>query len=466
MNYQAALNWILSFTDYEQLPGSLYSAANFDLRRMEELLGRLGDPHLNSRSIHIAGSKGKGSTAAMIAAALSAAGYGVGLFTSPHLHTLRERIAVNGQPVTEEELATLVEGLVPEVEAINLAANYGQLTTFEILTALAFLYFREKGVDFQVLEVGLGGRLDATNVVNSEVAVITSISLDHVAILGNTIAKIAREKVGIIKPRGLVVSSPQRDEAAVVIEDVCRERGARLVMVGTDITWQKGAAARLSLRPETSVSSVEPLRPRGSPKTDLTGQSFQVKGRQASYDLTIPLLGEHQLENAATAVAVLEVLGLSAQDITAGLKGVHWPGRLEILKHEPILVVDGAHSPDSVRRLREAIEQHFNYDHLILIIGTSSDKDIAGIVEWLAPLCDTVFVTCSRHPRAVEPAVLAWEFARHGLTAQVVEGVAKAVSRALAVAEARDLVCATGSLFIVAEVIEYVKGLCPEVYLV
>ena len=439
MNYQAVLNWILGFTDYEQLPGSLYSSANFDLRRMEDLLRRLDNPHLASRSIHIAGSKGKGSTAAMIAAALGAAGYKVGLFTSPHLHTMRERISVDGQLISEEELVTLVEWLKPEVEAVNCDANYGQLTTFEVLTALAFLYFREKNVDFQVVEVGLGGRLDATNVVNAEVSIITSISMDHVSILGDTIDKIAREKAGIIKHGGMVVCSPQRPEAMAVIEEVCCEQGARLIKVGKDVTWQKGTA-------------------------DLSAQSFRVMGRQASYELTMPLLGEHQLENAAAAVAALEVLGVDAGDIADGLKAVRWPGRLEILRREPLLVIDGAHNPDSAMRMLDAIKQYFDYRHLILIIGVSSDKDIAGIVECLAPSCYAAFVTRSRHPRSAEPMVLASEFARYGITARVVGSVAESVPQALASAEPGDLVCATGSLFVVAEVREQVKGLSAEVY--
>ena len=444
MNYQAALEYILSFTDYERSPAALYSPANFDLRRMEELLERLGNPHLRARAVHVAGTKGKGSTAAMIASALGAAGYRTGLYTSPHLHTFRERINIAGKDIAEREFYTLVERLKPEVEAVNLGNAYGQLTTFEILTAMALTYFGEAKVDFQVLETGLGGRLDATNVVPAEVAVITSISLDHAEVLGDSLDKIAGEKAGIIKPGSVVVISPQQEEAEMMIAEVCGEKRARLVAVGRDVTWQKIAA-------------------------DISGQSLRVRGLLDSYDLAIPLLGEHQLENAATAVAALEALAscgvtIPAESIVGGLAEVRWPGRLEILSHEPLFLVDGAHNADSARRLKEAIKQYFDFQRLVLIIGVSSDKDIAGIAGELAPLSTVAIATRSRHPRALAPSLLLEELLKHGAYTELTESVAAATRRALALAEPRDLICATGSLFIAAEAIEFVKGIPAEIY--
>ena len=444
MNYQAALEYILSFTDYERSPAALYSSANFDLRRMEELLERLGNPHLRARAVHVAGTKGKGSTAAMIASALGTAGYRTGLYTSPHLHTFRERINIAGKDIAEREFYTLVERLKPEVEAVNFGNAYGQLTTFEILTAMAFTYFGEAKVDFQVLETGLGGRLDATNVVPAEVAVITSISLDHAEVLGDSLDKIAGEKAGIIKPGSVVVISPQQEEAEMMIAEVCGEKRARLVAVGRDVTWQKIAA-------------------------DISGQSLRVRGLLDSYDLAIPLLGEHQLENAATAVAALEALAscgvtIPAESIVGGLAEVRWPGRLEILSHEPLFLVDGAHNADSARRLKEAIKQYFDFQRLVLIIGVSSDKDIAGIAGELAPLSTVAIATRSRHPRALAPSLLLEELLKHGAYTELTESVAAATRRALAIAEPRDLICATGSLFIAAEAIEFVKGIPAEIY--
>jgi len=444
MDYQAALEYILSFTDFERSPGIVYSAANFDLRRMEELLERLGNPHLRARSIQVAGTKGKGSTAAMIASALSAAGYRTGFYTSPHLHTFRERISIDGQNITEEEFAAVAKRLTPEVDEVNLRRAYGELTTFEVLTAMAFTYFSDKEVDFQILEVGLGGRLDATNVVKSEICVITSISLDHAEILGHSLAEIAREKAGIIKPGATVVTSRQQREVDGALEEACRQKGASLIAVGRDVTWHKIAA-------------------------DMSGQSLSIEGQGDSYGLTIPLLGEHQLENAATAVAAIEALAsrgvtIPKQSIVDGLTKVHWPGRLEVLSHKPIFVVDGAHNADSARRLKEALEQYFDFERMILIIGASSDKDVAGIIGELAPLATVAIATHSRHPRALAPSLLLEQLASRGVTTELTESVAAAASRALALAGPRDIICATGSLFVAAEAREYMKGIAPEIY--
>jgi dihydrofolate synthase/folylpolyglutamate synthase len=438
MNYAAALDFLLSRTDYERWPGFNY-ASRFDLRRMEALLQRLDNPHLSTKAVHIAGSKGKGSTSAMIAAGLQAASYKTGLYTSPHLVTLRERIQVDGKPILKRELESLVARMRPHVEAVDHDKTYGELSTFELLTAAAFMQFQQKAVDFQVLETGLGGRLDATNVVTPEVCIITSISLDHTEVLGDTLARIAAEKAGIIKPGRPVVSSAQAEEAAQVIREACQKKGARLISVGSDIVWRKL-------------------------DSNLSGQSLEVQGLKGSYRITIPLLGAHQLQNAAAAVGALEVLGVPRKSIEAGLAKTDWPGRLQILRRRPLLVVDGAHNRDSASKLKEALKEYFHFDRLILIIGTSADKDVSGIVEELAPLANTVIVTRSRHPRATKPEILAGEFARLGVQAERAEDVAGAVAEAQGKAGRGDLICATGSLFLVAEVIEYVKGLHPERY--
>jgi len=373
----------------------------------------------------------------MVASALTASGYTTGLYTSPHLNDLRERIRVDGELISKAQLVDLVERLKPEVEAVNRKATYGRLTTFELLTALGFIYFGLKGVDFQVLEVGLGGRLDATNVIQPEVCLITSVSLDHRDVLGNSLAGIAAEKAGIIKPGCVVVTSPQADEVARVIKETCVNRGASLVRVGIDVTWQELGF----------VSNRQLLR---------------VKGRLGSYELSIPLLGHYQLENAATAVAALEVLAgrgfkISRDSIINGLAQVSWPGRFQILSHHPLLVVDGAHNPDSARRLKQSLEQYFNLDRAILVIGASSDKDIASIVLELFPLFDKVIATRSRHPRAMATAPIVAEFAKYGVETRVADDVPTALSSALA--ENRDLICVTGSLFVVAEAIELANKL-------
>ncbi len=436
MNYPAALDYVLSFADYERAPRS---AVVFDLRRMEMLLERLGNPEVGAIPIQVAGTKGKGSTAAMIASILTRAGYKTGLYTSPHLHAFTERIQVDGAPITEDEFARLVDVLKPEVEVVNKFGAFGQLTTFELLTALTFAYFKEKGVDFQVLETGMGGRLDATNVVKPGVSVITSISFDHTEVLGNTLTQIATEKAGIIKPGSIMVSSPQFPEAMAVIEGVCRERGVKLVKVGSDITWRREAFSS-------------------------EGQSFKLNGIKGKYNLSLPLLGEYQLENAATAVAVVEILAewgvvVSVESIASGLAQVHWPGRLQVLKQKPWFIVDCAHNAYSAKRLAEALREYFDFDRAVLILGVSSDKDVAGIVAELVPLSSIVIVTCTHHPRALESARLAAEFSKRGITPEVVGDVTSAVDLALARAKPEDLICATGSIFVVAEVMEYLQKL-------
>lgn len=435
-SYQQVLDYLYSFIDYETMHVPR-SAVNYDLRRVEELLFRLGNPHLAAKSVHIAGTKGKGSVAAMVAAVLMASDYTTGLYTSPHLNDLRERIRVNGELITEEELIALVERLKPEVEAVNEKATYGQLTTFELLTAVSFAYFKLKGVDFQVVEVGLGGRLDATNVIQPEVCIITSISLDHTDVLGSSLTEIAGEKAGIIKPGSIVVMSPQPDEVAQVIEKTCLNCDAKLVRVGNDVVWQ-------------------------SLGFDAERQLLQVKGRLDSYELSIPLLGGYQMGNAATAVAALEVLAekgfnISRDSIISGLAKVSWPGRFQILSHRPLLVVDGAHNPDSARKLKQSLVQYFAFDRAILVIGVSSDKDVAGIISELVPVFDKVIVTRSRHPRAISIEQLIAAFRQYGVEVQAIEAVSEALSLALSMAGARDLVCVAGSLFVVGEAIEQAK---------
>jgi dihydrofolate synthase/folylpolyglutamate synthase len=436
MNYPQAIDYINSYTDYEKI-GMPHDPAFYDLRRVDELLSILGDPQGKAGSVHITGTNGKGSVAIMIAYALTASGYRTGLYTSPHLHSWRERIRLDGEPISEAELAKLVTELKPYVEEVNKRANYGQLTTFEFLTCMAFAFFGQKGVRFQVLEVGMGGKFDATSVITPLVAIITTIGLDHTDVLGDTIAQIAAEKCGIIKPESTVVVSPQPPEAAEVIRQTCAGRGARLITVGKDITWR-------------SLSS------------DLDGQRFEVEGRKGKYELFIPLLGEHQMVNAAVAVAALEVLtekgyNIPAESIAQGFSKVEWPGRFQLLSRRPLVVVDGAHNIDAARGLRRSIEQYLDFERGILVMGASGDKNIAAVIAELAPIFDEVIVTRSRHPRAMAPALLAAEFSRHGIKARLDEDVPAALSKALAMAGEKDLVCLAGSLFIAGEALEAAK---------
>ena len=442
--YQDALDYIFSYVNYERLARYPYSAVTFNLSRMVELLERLGRPHDAFQCVHIAGTKGKGSTSAMVESVLRAAGYRTGLYTSPHLHTFRERIRLDGELLAKRELVALLERCRPAIEATP------GLTAFEIMTALAFTHFAEQKVEWAVLEVGLGGRLDATNVVHPAVCAITSLSYDHVELLGHTLSLIAWEKAGIIKAGVPVVSAPQEDEAMVVIERVCQDTGARLVTVGRDWTWE---AADLV-------------------GADLDGQSLTIcgpGGRPRLEGLRIPLLGRHQLVNATTAVAVLAELNaqgvvISEEALRAGLARTRWPGRFEVLQRRPALVVDSAHNANSALKLRAALAEWFPRPprrRLVLVFGASADKDIAGMLEtFLSPdptngyqPADKVIVTRSGHPRAADPARLADQVRSICATCpiSVHDNVDSALIEALAWADADDLICVTGSIFVVAQ---------------
>jgi dihydrofolate synthase / folylpolyglutamate synthase len=442
MDYRQAEDYILSFTDYEKTPGIAYTSANYDLRRMEKLLQPLGNPHLGTRTVHIAGTKGKGSTAAMISQTLIAAGYKTGLFTSPHLHTIRERITINGEMISEVDFAALVAEIKSIVESVNEQAIFGKLTTFEILTAVVFTYFQKKRVDFQVLEVGMGGRLDATNVAKPDVCVITSLSLDHTEILGNSLAEIAAEKAGIIKAGCIVISAPQVDDAAKVIRRVCRQQRAKLIQVGRDVTWLKTGG-------------------------NLSEQTLAVTAKNGQYNLAIPLLGDFQLENAATAVTAIEALIslgaiISSQNIAQGFRQVNWPGRLQILSRKPMVVVDGAHNAYSISKLVQAVKEYFHYKICFVIFGTSCDKDIPGMAQELRHLSDHIIVTSSSHPRAAPILSLTETFNSLGIKAVAMDDVAAALARALSLTKKTDLVLVTGSLFVVAEAIDYVAKGAPR----
>lgn len=425
-------------------PSGPRQRAIFDLARMERLLQRLGNPHDATTTIHVAGTKGKGSTAALCDAALHAAGYQTGFYSSPHLHSFRERIRRDTVPITEEEFSRLVEELWPHQEWVGQNEGLDPVTLFEFMTVMAFQCFAENKADFQVIEVGLGGRLDATNVVNSNVAVITSISLDHTAILGGTIGEIAREKAGIIKPGGIVVIAPQKPEAMEAILDVCHSVAATSIQVGKDVTWSPGLAS-------------------------VDGQELTVTGRGNTYDLRVPLLGKYQLENAATAVAALEVLqekghSIPADGIQRGFSSVTWPCRMEVLGRNPLVVVDGAHNEYSMDSLLESLASYMNFRRLILVAGFSRDKSVAGMVGRLVKEDPVVFASRSRHPRSTPPAQIVSLFDEYGIRATETDSSAEAVTLALDLADDGDLILATGSLFVAAEVREKILGIEPELY--
>jgi dihydrofolate synthase/folylpolyglutamate synthase len=432
LTFSDAVSYLSSFINYERPLHVPYSRHTFNVEEFERFLARLDCPHQRLKTIIIAGTKGKGSTAAMLESIAQASGLKAGLYTSPHLCSIRERIRVNGEIIAEEAFASLVSELMPHIEAAGMAEDRRFRTFFEILTAMALMYFHQVRVDLAVLEVGVGGRLDATNVVTPLVSVITPISLDHTDLLGQTIPLIAREKAGIIKPHGIAVVAPQRPEALAVIRDVCMAQGACLIDVERAMRWRP-----LSMTAE--------------------GSDFGVDGTVRAYPhLEIPLAGPHQILNAATAIATaeqLEAQGLpiAAQGIALGLQQVHWEGRLETVSRQPWIVLDGAHNRDSARCLRETLTSCFKYRRLILILGISANKDLQGIVEELTPLAAVTIVTRATVSRAAPPQQVADLAAKSSAAIIVEEDPQKALAHAIAELLPGDLLLVTGSLYLVGD---------------
>lgn len=433
--YQAALDFLYTFVDYSLVRNFRNSPDTFDLGRMYSLVEALGNPQEKYPIIHVAGTKGKGSVSALCASALQEAGYRVGLYTSPHLDDFAERIQLDGQPIPHVELVRLVDENRSILQAIP------RLTFFEITTALAFLYFAQQQATAAVIEVGLGGRLDATNVCKPRVAVITSLSYDHTALLGNTLAEIAGEKAGIIKAGVPVVLAPQQEEARLVVEKVAKERGSALVQVGRD--YQFAALSH-----------------------SLEGQSLKIwegarTDEATAAELEISLLGAHQVENAATAYTTLQVMRqqgilIHEEQIRAGFKKTAWYGRFEVLRREPPVVIDCAHNRDSAEKLRKTVDQYFPGRPVVLVFGASEDKDIQGMLDELLPRTWQVVLVKSYHPRAADPEQLARLVQQAEKPVRIIPEVPDALHEALRMSESQELengpalVLVTGSIFVAA----------------
>lgn len=371
MNYMEAMDYIENTAKF---------GMNLGLQRIEALLSNIGNPEKKLRCIHIAGTNGKGSVTSMISRILMEDGFKVGIYTSPYLQRFTERIKINNKEISCDCLARLVALIKPAVDKI-IDEGFEHPTEFEIITAVMFKYFEEEKVDFAVLEVGLGGRLDSTNVIDPLLSVITTISYDHMAILGDTLGKIAYEKAGIIKENGIVVTYPQKREAMDVIESTCREKNAALINAGNGEALLKSYS--------------------------LDGQVFDMKVEDETYEcLSMKLLGEYQLLNALTAVTAIRALSrrnidISRRSIYAGLKNVRWPGRIEVISKNPLTVIDGAHNVQGIQSLREALDKYFHYNKLILVTGMLKDKQVDRMCEIIMPLCTSIIATEPLSPRAM-----------------------------------------------------------------
>lgn len=454
MNYAESLAYLYSLSDFER-GGAFTHNPEENLPREERLLAALGNPHVCYSNTLIAGTKGKGSTAAFIERVLREAGVRTGLYTQPDLHTFRERIRVNGQLISEQETAQLLTEIRTAVERVQATEKFGPFITYEVATALALLYFCRQQVQHAVVEVGLGGRLDATNVTSPLVSVITSISYDHMQILGNTLTEIATEKAGIIKPQGVVVTSAQAPEALLAIAAGCLRQQARLVRIGSADDDPAQAEVEAGLLPPLTY------RYRLERRTEEQQQCTIWTPTHTYSGLTIPLAGQHQLENATCALATLEVLsekGITWDEsaLRTGFYAVHWPARMQVIGHNPTIVVDGAHNADSMRKLMQALHASFSLHRLIIVLSVSADKDLVGIVKALSDT-DTVVLTHMLNPRAATIAQLEALFAENAPHVQryTAANTSAAMARALDLAESSDLICVTGSLYTAAEALRW-----------
>ena len=414
MDYKEALAYIDSVGFFGSKPG---------LERIGALLEKLGSPHKGMRFIHIAGTNGKGSCAAMTASVLKAAGYRTGLYTSPYLYRFNERMQIDGKEIPDETLAEIVTRIKPLVEAME-----DHPTEFELMTAAALVWFRQENCDVVVLEVGLGGRFDATNIIDApEAACIMNIGLDHTAVLGGTVEQIAFEKAGILKPGCDCVLFQQSEAVTAVVRSRCEELGVPLHI------------------PDFSriVSEFD----------SIYGQSFTYKGEAYA----LPLLGEHQRRNAAVVLELAEVLRgrgfrIGQSELEHGLYAVHWPGRFELLSEEPEFVVDGGHNPQCARTVAECLRRYFPDRRRILLLGVLRDKDYASLTDILDPVADEYVCIAPDSPRALPAEELAAHLRRYDKPVSVCESIRDGVSRALDRTDENTMVCAVGSLYSVGEI--------------
>jgi len=420
MKFEESLNWLYGFEKF---------GIKLGLERISYIAEKLGNPQGNYKSIHVAGTNGKGSVCKFLASILNSGGYKVGVYLSPHLQRFSERIVVDNKEISDDEFVSLVDKIKPIVD--EMIKNDNTPTFFEIVTAIAFQHFSDKGVDFAVIEVGLGGKYDATNIVEPVVSVITNITLEHTDILGKTIKDIALQKAGIVKDDVAVVTAAKGD-ALKVIKNVAKERNATVYVID-EKRWNRLYC-------------------------DTEGQEFVIKGDLTDYSVKTAMLGKHQGENIALAIASIENLQMNGvyipeTSIIDGVAKATNPGRLEIVKHEPLILLDGAHNPDGMRTLKAALNEDFDYDKLIIVLGILSDKDISCMLSIIAPTADTIVVTKSHNSRACRPSKLKEMIEKSGYKKKVVvkDWITNALGYAESIAKKNDLICITGSLFTVGE---------------
>jgi dihydrofolate synthase / folylpolyglutamate synthase len=432
--YQEAIDYLFKRTDYEKEEVVRYNVTTFNLNRMEQLLSYVGNPHLKYPTVHIAGTKGKGSTATMLAKMLEANNYKVGLYTSPHVIHLHERIAVNSEMINDDEMRELINRIHEPVEKLS---KTDPPTFFEIMTALAFMYFVDKAVDIAVIETGLGGRLDSTNVIQPKIVGITSLSIDHVMQLGDTIDKIAMEKAGIMK-KGVPVITVQQDPAAMsVLKAQALVNKTDLTVTGSDIDFSHRFETSREHGPHTRICLSTPT------------SKFE--------HLRVPLHGKHQAINCGLALAMLDKLrnlgyNIDNEKAAEGLSKVSLPGRMEMICQDPRIMIDAAHNAASIRALIHAIGQNIPYDSMIVIFGCNNDKDIVGMMKELQYGADKVIFTRSNSPKAASPSEIAEIYTEIcGKMCQYTSSLGQALQIANSAVSKEDLICITGSFYLIGQ---------------
>jgi dihydrofolate synthase/folylpolyglutamate synthase len=424
MNYEESLKYINECSKF---------SINLGLERTEKMLELLGNPEKKLKCIHLAGTNGKGSISTMIGQILMEEGYKTGLYTSPFIQEFGERIQINRENITKEEVAELITRISAVVEQV-IALGYDAPTQFEIVTVAAFLYFYEKNVDYVVLEVGLGGRLDSTNVVNPILSVISSISFDHMDILGDTLEEIAYEKAGIIKDNVPVVIYPQDRSVYRIIEKIAAD---------------KNCAVTYADRGEVSLSRV-------FIDEDFIGQEIEVNTRTKEYTVKLSLLGKHQLMNCLTAVTAIEALiktgiVISEKSIIEGLSKVKWMARMEVLNKNPLVVIDGAHNRDGMFMLLKSIKEYFEYDKLILILGILADKEVEKMVGLISKKAHKVICVTPHNERAELSQNLKKVVEKHNKNSLAFDDYQEAYEEALNSCGENDLLLICGSLYMVGD---------------
>ena len=427
MRYEEAMKYITEVGNF---------GSNYGLERTHKLLEYLGNPEKELKFIHIAGTNGKGSTTSMITEILMGSGYKVGMYTSPFIEEFEERIQINRNNIPKETLAALMDEVKLSVDKV-IEDGYNHPTEFEIITVLMLLYFKRENIDFGVIEVGLGGTLDSTNVITPILQVITSISFDHTNLLGNTLEEIAREKAGIIKKGIPTVIYPQQEEALNVIKNKCFEMDSELYIANSD-----------NLKFESVVNDDKP---------------YQLLKYNDEIDILLPLLGEHQIINLSVAMKTIEVLNnrnitdISIDNITKSIKSVIWKGRLEVLSNNPYVVIDGAHNIQGIQTLSKNIKKYFEYDNLYLILGILADKDVEEMIKVITPMAQKIYAVTPNSIRAELADDLRSEVIKYNINCKAYDDYEEAYIKALSDADRNDLILASGSLYMIGDMRKIIR---------